>query len=167
MLFRCTSNFEIEQDELDLSEQVYTREELHAIEEDREASILKLDGIEPISDDEDEEDLPTQSQRPLQRPRQRPRQRPKQRHSQRALGKRRKRSPSLFSIPDDDDEDLEVSLLGLPGPDLPGLDFLESDLPEPDLPPQKEDSTTQTRMSTRYQGEKRPRREDSIFITDY
>jgi hypothetical protein len=62
MLFRCTSNFEVEQDELNSCEQVYTREELDEIEERREATFLKLNGINPISDDE-EEDLPSQSQR--------------------------------------------------------------------------------------------------------
>ncbi|KAJ5660667.1 uncharacterized protein N7484_000039 [Penicillium longicatenatum] len=194
MLFRCTSNFEVEQDELDSYEQVYTREELDEIEERREAAFLKLDGINPISDDE-EEDLPSQSQRPIQRSKQRPSQRSKQRSSQQPLRKRRKRSRSLYSIPDDenDEENPTISLPGLPDPDpgldpdldpylhqppasssSPSLEPLEPSQPGPsqgselelDLPPQKGEAT-QSRMSTRFQGEKRPRREDSMFVSNY
>jgi hypothetical protein len=61
MLFRCTSNFEVKQDRLNSYKQVYTREELDEIEERRKATFLKLNRINLISDDE-EEDLPSQSQ---------------------------------------------------------------------------------------------------------
>ncbi|KAJ5658068.1 uncharacterized protein N7484_001717 [Penicillium longicatenatum] len=185
MLFRCTSNFEVEQDELNLYKQVYTREELDEIEERREASFLKVDGINPISDDE-EEDLPSHSQRPIQRSKQRPSQRSKQRSSQQPLRKRRRRSRSLYSIPDDEDdeENPTISLPGPPDPDpdpdldpylhqppasssSPSLEPLEpSKGSELDLPPQKGEAT-QSRMSTRFQGEKRPRREDSMFVSNY
>lgn len=88
MMFRCISNFEIDQDEITPSDRVYTREERQAIEETREAE-LQLETQDAIS--EDEEEL-TGGTHPII-----------QIVSERAPRKRQKSTASISDIEDDDE----------------------------------------------------------------
>ena len=103
MMFRCISNFKVNQDEFTLSDRVYTQEERQAIKETREAGLL-LENLDVISDDEE----PTSGTQFII-----------QVLSQHALRKRRKSIASISDIDDgnddnnDDDDDDDGILLPL------------------------------------------------------
>jgi hypothetical protein len=134
MMFMCTSRFEIEEEQLAFVNEYLSNEEIQAGNEERDAQLPE-NGLDPISDDEEDDSVPEQAQLLTKAP------------SQHALGKRRR---SVTSEPEN--EEGEAQELAVETDD-------EANLPLPAISP--EEITAQMRTSRRVR--KRSRREDDGF----
>jgi hypothetical protein len=134
MMFMCTSRFEIEEEQLAFVNEYLSNEEIQAGNEERDAQLPE-NGLDPISDDEEDDSVPEQAQLLTKAA------------SQHALGKRRR---SVTSEPEN--EEGEAQELAVETDD-------EANLPLPTISP--EEITTQIRTSRRIR--KRSRREDDVF----
>jgi hypothetical protein len=130
----CTSRFEIEEEQLAFVNEYLSNEEIQAGNEERDAQLPE-NGLDPISDDEEDDSVPEQAQLLTKAP------------SQHALGKRRR---SVTSEPEN--EEGEAQELAVETDD-------EANLPLPAISP--EEITAQMRTSRRVR--KRSRREDDGF----